>query len=198
MPTELVDRACSLLQSLPHDKVYQRCEHEAPPQIHSLLHTFPRFKVKGYNLYFDILPAEDCHFSCEPTKFEWSLMGIPYPKLAIFAQSLLDTVDMVGLSDLIDGMNLTEEWGAENLDLTGTNDVSWALAKNEKIRASVPLTMGSLFFEVDEGPLKTKELWEQMVRTKKKRIGQEFGPDHITRFRVLGDEDPRLKKRQFC
>ena len=125
-------------------------------------------------------------------------MGIPYPKLAIFAQSLLDTVDMVGLSDLIDGMNLTEDWGAENLDLTGTNDVSWALAKNEKIRASVPLTMGSLFFEVDEGPLKTKELWEQMVRTKKKRIGQEFGPDHITRFRVLGDEDPRLKKRQFC
>ncbi|KAH9210019.1 hypothetical protein DL95DRAFT_371459 [Leptodontidium sp. 2 PMI_412] len=161
VPTELAEKACSLLKSAPHHEKYVQCDHDALPQVHSLLHTFPRFKMRGYNLYFDIFPAEDCHFACTPLNFEWSLMGIPYPKLAIFAQSLLDTLDMVGLCDLIDGMNLTDEWGDKNLDLTGTNDVSWALAKNENIRASVPLTMGSFFFEVDEGPLKTRELWEE-------------------------------------
>jgi hypothetical protein len=40
-------------------------------------------------------------------------MGLPYPTLEIFAQSLPDTNDMVALTDLIDGMNLTEKWSLE-------------------------------------------------------------------------------------
>ncbi|KAH7314337.1 hypothetical protein BKA65DRAFT_609793 [Rhexocercosporidium sp. MPI-PUGE-AT-0058] len=165
VPTDMVEKACWILKSAPYDKVYEQCPHDAPPQIHSLLHTFPRFKLKGYSLYFD---------------------------------SLLDTLDLVGLTGLIDGMNLTEDWGASNLDLSGTNDVAWALEKNEKIRGSVPLTMGSCFFEVDEGPLKTRDLWEQRVRTKQNRIGQELSPEYTTRFRFRDDQDPRLRKRQFA
>ena len=54
---------------------------------------------------------------------ERSLNGLPYPQLEVFAPSLLDTLDSVDLEDLVDGMNLTEQWGIENLDLSGTNDV---------------------------------------------------------------------------
>jgi hypothetical protein len=40
--------------------------------------------------------------------------------------------DQVALADLVDGMNLTEEWGEGHLDLKGTNDVEWAEEKNAK------------------------------------------------------------------
>jgi len=40
----------------------------------------------------------------------------------MYAQSLIDTKNSVDLQDLIDGMNLSEEWGEENLDLEGTTD----------------------------------------------------------------------------
>lgn len=65
-------------------------------------------------------------------------MGIPYPKLEVFAQSCLETNDEVALADLIDGMNLTVEWGRENLDLNGTHDISWVKKQGEKIAKTLP------------------------------------------------------------
>lgn len=73
------------------------------------------------------------------TLLKWS--GAPYPNLEVFAQSLLDTQRLVDLTDLVDGMNLTEEWGEQHLDLDKTSDVLYAEKKNEKIRASVPRTI---------------------------------------------------------
>jgi hypothetical protein len=90
--------------------------------------------LKGIDLSFVVIPSEDCHLDCEPSKFEWSKNGIPYPKLEVFAQSLLDTYSLVDLTDLVDGMDLTEEWGSAHLDLSGTNDIAWATQKNERIR----------------------------------------------------------------
>ncbi|KAG4436259.1 hypothetical protein IFR05_008241 [Cadophora sp. M221] len=137
-------------------------------------------------------------FVCDPANFEWSLMGIPYPKLELFAQSLLDTLSWTSISDLIDGMDLTEEWGSTHLILEKTNDVEWALEKNEKIRASVPLTLGSCFLEVDEGPLNLREIWETEIRTKEKRLGEETPKEvYLTRFRPKGSEDPQLRKNMF-
>jgi hypothetical protein len=90
--------------------------------------------LKGIDLSFVVIPSEDCHLDCEPSKLEWSKNGIPYPKLEVFAQSLLDTYSLVDLTDLVDGMDLTEEWGSAHLDLSGTNDIAWATQKNERIR----------------------------------------------------------------
>jgi hypothetical protein len=59
--------------------------------------------------------------------FERSTTGLPYPKLEIFAQSLLDTCNAVALADFIDGMDLSEECGAEHIDLSGNNDVERAI-----------------------------------------------------------------------
>jgi histidinol dehydrogenase len=65
-------------------------------------------------------------------------MGLPYPKLEIYAQSFLDTYNVMALTDLIDAMDLSEEWGAEHLDLSGTNHVEWARQKNKRIGSLFP------------------------------------------------------------
>ena len=198
MPTELLENASNLLSSDPHDRIFEPSKHERP-QIRSLIHTFPRFKFKGVDLIFDLVPAHDAHIICHPSNFEWSLTGLPYPKLESYAQSLLDTLSWAEITDLIDGMDLTEEWGATHLDLDKGNDVAWAYEKNEKIRASVPLTLGSCFLEVDEGPLSLREIWNTEVRTKAKRLGDETPQEvYLTRFRPKGSADPRFTKMVFA
>lgn len=160
-------------------------------------HTFPRFKLKGIDLSFVVIPSEDCHLDCEPSKFEWSENGIPYPKLEVFAQSLLDTYSLVDLTDLVDGMDLTEEWGSAHLDLSGTNDIAWATQKNERIRASVPLTDYSFLLEPSEASWNSRDTWEDIVRTKRRRIGLELPAErYVTRFRHRGGEDPRMRQRE--
>lgn len=94
--------------------------------VGSFEHLYPRFKLVGVALFFLIIPSQYCHISCEPANFEFGQTGIPFPKLDVFAQSLLDTCNLIGLDDLIDGMNLSTAWGEEHLDLDGITDVDWA------------------------------------------------------------------------
>lgn len=196
VPTDMFETAAAILKTEPFDKVYELYKN-IEPQLYSLLHTFPRFKLRGYTLWFDIIPSQDCYLDCEPSNFEWSKNGIPYPKLDVFAQSLLRTNSVTNLTDLVDGMNLTEEWGWEHLDLSGSNDVVWAQEKNEKIRASVPLTLGSCFLELDEGPFSLEETWKEIVQRKRDRIGLELPKERFeTRFRPRGSGDPRSGQRE--
>jgi hypothetical protein len=81
------------------------------PQV-SLFDTYPHFKRLGFkNVFFRIVSAQAAHVPYEPSSFEWSRSGIPYPKLHLFIQSAIDTRDNVALADAIDGMDLSEEWG---------------------------------------------------------------------------------------
>jgi hypothetical protein len=84
-------------------------------------------------------------------------MGLPYPKLEIFAQSLVDMHGRVLISDIIDGMGLTQEWGSQHLDLSDTNDVAWSVGENKCIRTSVPVTPISCMLEVSEAAFSTKK-----------------------------------------
>ncbi len=54
----------------------------------------------------------------------------------MFAQNLLDAYDSVSLQDLVDGSNVSEEWGTENLDLEGEVDVEWAQRMNTLMEQS--------------------------------------------------------------
>ncbi|KKZ59964.1 hypothetical protein EMCG_00804 [[Emmonsia] crescens] len=196
VPTHLVEKAAQIFKS-EHSQIYQTY----PPdrlQSGSLLHTFPRFKIIGVSLFFTIIPEEDVYLQCIPSNIERSQTGLPYPCLPIFAQSLLDTDDEITLTDLIDAMDLSEEWGTENLNLDGTNDTSWALEKNEKIRASVPLANTSFLLELLVRPANKKETWMRIVRTKASRIGIEMPKEvFATRFRPHDDVDPRSRERDF-
>lgn len=123
-------------------------------------------------------------------------MGIPYPKLDILAQSLLDTQRFVDLEDLIDGMNLSEEWGEANLDLDRSCDVAYAERKNERIRASIPETTYSCLMEMNDGPIPLRDVWQDAVRGKVRRIGIELDREmYYTRFCPKGRGDPRLDER---
>lgn len=123
-------------------------------------------------------------------------MGLPYPTLAIFAQSLLDTNDITALTDLIDGMDLTEDWGSKHLRLDAENDIAWTHRKNEKIRASVPATPYSCLLECSTNIINLRETWNTIVQTKERRMGAELaGGYFVTRFRGRGDEDPRSRER---
>jgi hypothetical protein len=191
--TEQLSAASSVIQSL---STHELC---APrdPYPESLYHTFPLFKLKGTVAWIQLVPSSDCHFECTPSNFEWSHKGLPYARLDIFAQSLLDTYDLIDLADLVDGMDLSLEWGIENLHLDGTVDVAWAERKNEAIRASVPLTDSSSLLEISTWPWEKREIWERTVAHKQDRIGPEIPKEFwATRFRPKGDRDPRLPREK--
>ncbi|KAI1990694.1 hypothetical protein LOZ53_003155 [Ophidiomyces ophidiicola] len=197
VPTDLLKKASQIFESEPHSQVYQAFPDETP-QLGCLYHTFPRFKIRGVTLYFVIIPAEDAYLKCVPSNIERSQMGLPYPTLPVFAQSLLDTDSEVALTDLIDGMNLTEEWGLKHLNLDGTNDVVWAFRKNEKIRSSVPLTDYSCLLELATHATSKMETWKRIVGTKENRIGFELPKEYYaSRFYAKTSGDPRLEKRIY-
>lgn len=126
VPTELVNQAAELLQSEPHAAQYRLVKPWPIYSPLSVIRTYHRFKSRGADHYFFLVPSIDMHIDCDPSNFTRSLRGLPYPKLDVFIQSCLDTWDMVQLCDVIDGTNVSEEWGEKSLDLEGTNDVEWA------------------------------------------------------------------------
>jgi hypothetical protein len=91
------------------------------------------------------VPSDDAHIECVTTNIERSQRDLPYPKLDVFAQSLLDTYNPVDLADLIDGMDLQDGWGEQNLDLEGNMDAEWAETMNEKISPSMDYDEDRLF-----------------------------------------------------
>ena len=125
-------------------------------------------------------------------------MGLPYPKLEVFAQSLLATRDLVALPDLVDGMNLTEEWGGQYLQLNGKCDEAWGDRMHEKIVKSVSHREDRDFFAYCVVPQDLRETWREAVQGKSGRIGLELQdfPGVLTRYCFEGDVDPRLREGQ--
>ncbi|KAH9878744.1 hypothetical protein IAQ61_002018 [Plenodomus lingam] len=94
---------------------------------------FRRFKFVGLRLFFILMSSRAHDIPCKPENIEYSQRGLPYPKFHIYAQSLLDTKKIVDLNVHIDGMNLTLEWGNENLNLEGTVNADWGRWKADLI-----------------------------------------------------------------
>ena len=136
-----------------------------------------------------------CHIECTPTAVEYSSNQLPYPKLSVYAQSLLDTMNWVDLEDLIDGMDLTLEWGKENLDLHGTIDAQWGIWRAQ--------TLHNGEAEADEIPMWCQtppnrlEAWTNLVsdKAKKNRQGIKYSPAFKTRFRKYDQRDSQPKCR---
>ncbi|KAE8330033.1 hypothetical protein BDV39DRAFT_213505 [Aspergillus sergii] len=171
-----MNQAVQLLKSDPHDKVYHPWEPELF-QYGNLAHTFPRFRLRGIALRFQIHPSDDAYFNIYDV--DRSPSGLPYPKLESFAQSLLDTQRRSDLSDLVDGMNL---------------NVAYARQQNEKMAAlAAPGEDPSDYHGVPTHPTPVQEVWQGIVRGKQKRIGIELPTEYFaTRFFAHGQGDPRL------
>ncbi|KAH6634806.1 hypothetical protein B0J18DRAFT_406410 [Chaetomium sp. MPI-SDFR-AT-0129] len=182
----------------------------------SLYHTFPRYRLNsaddGPLFDFYLVPSNDWRFECVPENFEYSAQcRLPYPKLHLFAQSLLERQNMSDIQDLVDGMDLTEEWGDDHLFSNKTSSASkegyarWVSNKNAQIRAALPdevkndpLTaiLGTSLYELGDGPINFRENFNHLARTRQERIGPEYPPGtFVTKFRAKGSPDPRTEIR---
>ncbi|PYI19446.1 hypothetical protein BO99DRAFT_458922 [Aspergillus violaceofuscus CBS 115571] len=189
VPTERVAQAAELLQSPPYAAQYRPVTPWPYYSPCSLIHTYPRFKSRGINHYFFLVPAVDVHMVCDPSSFTRSLRGLPYPRLEVLLQSCLDTWDMLQLCEVVDGTNVSEEWGEKNLNLEGTNDVAWAQEKNKRGEEFGGKWAHSLF--AWEGRKDKREMWRSVVRTKNHRLDWTKPTDvFVTQYRVIGSQDP--------
>lgn len=146
-------------------------------------------------MFFVVVPSYAYHIDCTLDQIEYSASGMPYPKLPAFAQSLIETYNIVDLDDLIDGMDLTNEWGQENLDLHSEYDTDWWAWKNEQLRSHAPPN-GLTLARVIERFVQKNVLWMQHSSAERKRKGQgiKYSPQKATRFRNVGAEDPRNRE----
>lgn len=117
------------------------------------------------------------------------MKGLPFPRLDLLAQSLIEIMEYVDLADLVDGMNLTEEWGLDNLDLEGLTDTEWAQRRfdfHDQSGDWLPV------FLRKEGKSK-RDIWHRVAspESKTKRLGHKALPKDETRFRYKGQKDPR-------
>lgn len=198
MPTDSFEKATALFTSAPLNARYEPWIN-VMPQPRSLIHTYPHFTLKDVNFFFFIMPAFEYRIDCDPEKCERSHMGVPYPKLEHFAQSLLDTQQYADLDDLVDGMNLTEEWGEKYLDLDKQGEAEYIKEKNRKILASVDLEANpaAIMMTLVQRPVDKRAKWVRSVRNKARRINDELPKDkYETRFRIKGRGDPRLNKNR--
>ncbi|KAI2601793.1 hypothetical protein GGR54DRAFT_626957 [Hypoxylon sp. NC1633] len=184
----------------------RRCDTYEPgakilPQIRSLLHTYPRFKQKGVNFSFYIMPAFEYFIhDLDETMIERSKNDVPYPKLEHFAQSLVSTQRWPELAQLIDGMDLDEEWGTAHLHLGMPSQAEREYVEQKNIQyksvqdqfPNSNLRIGTL----SKTPMDRTEKWKALVGAKGSRIGLHLPKErYATQFRRKGSQDPRLRDR---
>ncbi len=183
----------------------------------SLYHTFPRYHLSndlGFILFdFYLVPSADWCFDCTPANFEYSAQHhLPYPKLPLFAQSLMERQSLNDFQDLVDGMDLTEAWGEENLRFSdhGEEYAQWVTDKNNKIRAALPrdvkedpltLRFGPGIYLLPTRVPNFRERFLEAVRTKEGRIEGRIGIKappglYATQYRLKGSPDPRTRVRR--
>ena len=97
------------------------------------------------------------------------------------------------LADVIDGMNLSEEWGVSNLDLSYAHDTRWAKWANERMeRTNVTANIKM----IPTNTFDRKSIWQKSVEGKQTRGGWKYPKDvYATRFRMHGSVDPRTRDR---
>lgn len=138
----------------------------APSVPKSLRHIRPTFLMKGVYFVFILIPASDYFIDPSPDCCELSMEGIPYPKMHLFARSLLVLQNPANLCDFVDGMNLDKDWGESNLDFDDLQHKG--LEFSMKLNAVLePLGVGSLKLHVDY-----RSMWNKKVdeKEKEKRI----------------------------
>ncbi|KAF9733853.1 hypothetical protein PMIN01_08196 [Paraphaeosphaeria minitans] len=162
-----------LLCSDLHSCTYQPITRKHQPQPGSLSHLHPRFRRKDVELDIVLVPSFDVHIGNTVSTVTYSASGVPYPALHILVQSFLDTYDVVSLCDIIDGTDISEEWGNKSLDLSGTNDVQWAGYMNERYFASIARRGGNDVTIISNSECRKTGHVGDLCTTEKGKIGMD-------------------------
>jgi hypothetical protein len=101
---------------------------------------------------------------------------------------------MVNLSDLVDGINCSIEWGEKNLDLEGDIDTDWAKWRNGLLERDGQWPMDRVMLRTSRPPgtpgrppkpnqtNNRREIWEFTVLGKRNRQGHKYHESMETRF----------------
>jgi hypothetical protein len=162
VPQELHDKAKNLITS--RSEVYKATMPRIPFQTVRMHCLFPRYSCVALGIFFVLTTSQATHIQCTPENIEHSPMGLPYPKLAIYAQSLVDTQNVADLDELVDSQDLTLEWGCQNLALDGEADWNWGNWRVQRLDE-----VGSSIVDWRLNPRSRRELWENAIRGKKRR-----------------------------
>lgn len=163
--------------------------------VGKLLRTFPRFKVVGQCVFWVIVTASYCNLPCNTTNIVKSIGGLPYPKLSVYAQSLLDTQNGTDLEELIDGMDLSEQWGEKNLYLDADIDVEWARRRKDAVQV---IGGNPAFLGLSTTPRQRRVAWQASVRRKEARMGLKKPVElYATRWRRHESQDPTSIRRNL-
>jgi hypothetical protein len=130
----------------------------------------PRFKCTGFKLFFLLVPSETICFSFdEKDAIVRGNTCLPFPGLRAFVQSLVDSLDLVSLEDVVDGMDLSKEWA----------DDSGLRFEDETTK---------------EGVLTRREWWHELTTTKQKRVSKKVDQKYYaTRYRLRKERyDPTI------
>lgn len=160
--------------------------------MESMRHLNAIFKLKDVSLFFILTPSSQCFIDPNPEHCELSNKGIPYPKMTPFARSLLVLQDSSNLADFIDGMDLDEKWGADNIDFDNlqVTGAEFTYAQNIEFEAR---GLGQFNTNMDY-----RKRWNEVVQKKGKRIEPMKQGRYKTRWRrIKNDTDPRLRDRPF-
>ncbi|KAK6434463.1 hypothetical protein LTR95_009352 [Oleoguttula sp. CCFEE 5521] len=188
------------------DSMSEKFERVDPPmpQLRSLIHIYSRYRSiqeDSRELGFSIMPSsEDFLGDLNDSLIERSPNDIPYPKLEVFAQNLVSIQKWDHLTALVDGMDLSLEWGLEHLRLGTLSE-----EEKEHCRAKMAKYSESTVSLGEPGAHSTggltihgidkSERWTAIVSQKQSRAGS----DHYnkanwkTRFMRNGRGSPRLR-----
>ena len=165
VPTHSLSKATSLLKDRSQKYVPFAPDCRVADQPIS---KWPRFKLVGIKLFVLLIPADEVRFAIDQEdSIVHGKTGLPFPSLPAFVQSLLDSKNHLDLEDIIDAMNLDEEWAAAN-----------GIKISDQPYPGVQMS--------------PKRAWEKSTRTRQTRMGWRYDPKiYATRYRTHNDQDPR-------
>lgn len=181
---------------------YSQTNEKWIPQPMSLAHTYTWFRGKTLDYEFCLVPSSHARIPINKNTICRSPNGVPYASLKDLVQSYLDMHDLVSLCDIVDGANLSYEWGKIHLNLNGTTDVKWAQQRNAELMGGEgkfdPSLLGSAF---PTAQVKKASLWRKTTEEKKQRLQQVMVPQDLfeTRFMLKGSlSEPWREQRDSC
>jgi hypothetical protein len=124
---------------------------------------------------------------------EKSRSGVPYASLVQFARSLLMQQLTADIADFIDGMDLTVDWGAQNIGFEALQEERAKFIESRNERAIVDADRHGWL-----SPQDMERSWVEWAskEAKEKRIEPMKQGRYFTRWRrIRSPEDPRTKDR---
>jgi hypothetical protein len=156
----------------------------------SFRHLNPIYKLKGAGFFFILTPSTQCFIDPRPEHCELSKNGIPYPKMTQFARSLLVLQNLCDLDDFVDGMDLDEKWGEENIDFDELQVTGMKFTEAQNLEL-IARDLGQYNDKVNY-----RRRWNETVNTKERRIEPMKKGRYKTRWRrIKNDIDPRLRDK---